>query len=197
MLIGTVIFLSLVVVLLAVPVTLTYQLSWRQTISADLRLIWAFGLVRADISPDQEKSKSDKPEDAHPKPGRRGGAPGKKNTDFLAAIRQPSFRRRILRFISDVWRAIQKKNVQLLVRMGLGDPADTGQLWGVFGPLSGMLARVRDIRITIVPDFLDSTFEVDSSGTIRVIPLQFVILALGLLLSPSIWRGVMLMRASG
>ena len=197
MLIGTVIFLSLVVVLLAVPVTLTYQLSWRQTISADLRLIWAFGLVRADISPDQEKSKSDKPEDAHPKPGRRGGAPGKKNTDFLAAIRQPSFRRRILRFISDVWRAIHKKNVQLLVRMGLGDPADTGQLWGVFGPLSGMLARVRDIRITIVPDFLDSTFEVDSSGTIRVIPLQFVILALGLLLSPSIWRGVMLMRASG
>jgi hypothetical protein len=196
-LIGTVIFLSLVVVLLAVPVTLTYQLSWRQTISADLRLIWAFGLVRADISPDQEKSKSDKPEDAHPKPGRRGGAPGKKNTDFLAAIRQPSFRRRILRFISDVWRAIHKKNVQLLVRMGLGDPADTGQLWGVFGPLSGMLARVRDIRITIVPDFLDSTFEVDSSGTIRVIPLQFVILALGLLLSPSIWRGVMLMRASG
>lgn len=196
MLIGTVIFLSLIVVLLAVPVTLTYQLSFRQTISADLRLIWAFGLVRADISPDRAKSKPDKPGDAHPKSGRRGGAPVKK-TDFLAAIRRPSFRRRILRFISDVWRAIHKKNVQLLVRIGLGDPADTGQLWGAFGPLSGMLARVRDIRITIVPDFLDSTFEVDSSGTIRVIPLQFVILAIGLLFSPSIWRGVMLMRASG
>jgi hypothetical protein len=196
-LIGTVIFLSLIVVLLAVPVTLTYQLSFRQTISADLRLIWAFGLVRADISPDREKSKPDKPEDAHPKSSRRSGAPGKKNTDVLAAIRQPSFRRRILRFISDAWRAIHKKNVQLLVRIGLGDPADTGQLWGAFGPLSGMLARVRDIRITLVPDFLDSTFEVDSSGTIRVIPLQFVILALGLLFSPSIWRGVMLMRASG
>jgi hypothetical protein len=196
-LIGTVIFLSLIVVLLAVPVTLTYQLSFRQTISADLRLIWAFGLVRADISPDREKSKPDKPEGAHPKPGRRDKAPSRKNTDVLAAIRQPSFRRRILRFIADVWRAIRKKNVELLVRIGLGDPADTGQLWGAFGPLSGMLARVRDIRITIVPDFLDPTFEVDSSGTIRVIPLQFVILALGLLFSPSIWRGVMLMRASG
>ena len=196
MLIGTVIFLSLIVVLLAVPVTLTYQLSFRQTISADLRLTWAFGLVRADISPNAEKSKSEKPEDAHPKSGRWGGAPGKK-TDFLVAIRQPSFRRRVLRFISDVWRAVHKKNVQLLVRIGLGDPADTGQLWGAFGPLSGMLARVRDIRITIVPDFLDSTFEVDSSGTIRVIPLQFAILALGLLFSPSIWRGVMLMRGSG
>jgi hypothetical protein len=60
-----------------------------------------------------------------------------------------------------------------------------------------MLARVRDIRITVVPDFIDATFEADSSGTIRVIPLQFVILALGLLFSPSIWRGIMLMRASG
>ena len=187
MLIGTVIFLSLIVVLLAVPVTLTYQLSFRQTISADLRLIWAFGLVRADISPDPAKSKS----------RRREGASGKKKSNVLVAIRRPSFRRRVLRFISDVWRAIHKKNVQLLVRIGLGDPADTGQLWAAFGPLSGMLARVRDIRIAIVPDFLDSTFEVDSSGTIRVIPLQFAILALGLLFSPSIWRGVMLMRASG
>ena len=72
---GAIVVLFLfVVMLLAVPVTLTYQLSWRQTFSADLRLIWAFGLVRADISPDQEKSKPDKPEDAHQKPGRRGGA---------------------------------------------------------------------------------------------------------------------------
>jgi hypothetical protein len=115
----------------------------------------------------------------------------------MAAIRQPSFRRRLLRFVRDLWRAIHKKNVQLMIRIGLGDPADTGQLWAACGPLSGVLARVRDVRITIMPDFLDSTFEVDSSGTIRVIPLQFATLALGLLLSPSIWRGIMLMRASG
>jgi hypothetical protein len=196
-LIGTVIFLSLIVILLAVPVTLTYQLSWRQAISADLRLTWAFGLVRADVSPDQAKSKSDKPEDARRKPGRRDRARGKKKPDFVAAIRQPSFRRRILRFVADVWRSIHKKNVRLLLRIGLGDPADTGQLWGAFGPLSGMLTRIRDVRITVVPDFLDSTFEADSSGTIRVIPLQFAFLALGLLFSPSIWRGVISMRATG
>jgi hypothetical protein len=96
-----------------------------------------------------------------------------------------------------VWRAIHKKNVRLLVRLGLGDPADTGQLWAIFGPLSAMLASLRDIRIAIEPDFLDTTFEVDSSGTIRLIPLQFAILALGLLFSPPMWRGIMLMRKSG
>lgn len=196
MLIGTVLFLSLIVILLAMPVTLTYQLSWKQTLSADLRLIWAFGLVRADVSPDPAKPKPDKPEAAVPKAGRKGRY-SRKNSNYLAAIRQPSFRRRLLRFMSDLWGAIHKQNVRLLVRMGLGDPADTGQLWAVLGPLSGMLARLRDIRVLIEPDFLDPTFEVDSSGTIRLIPLQFAVLVLGLLFSPPIWRGMMLMRKSG
>jgi hypothetical protein len=195
-LIGTVIFLSLIVTLLAIPVTLTYRLSWKQTLSANIRLKWAFGLVRADVSPDYATSKADKPEAAAQKTGGKSKSKAS-GINFMAAIRQPSFRRRILRFVSDVWFAIHKKNVQLLVRMGLGDPADTGQLWAVFGPLSGMLARLRSIKIAIEPDFLDTTFEVDSSGTVRMIPLQFVILAFGLLFSPPIWRGIMLMRASG
>jgi hypothetical protein len=195
-LIGTVIFLSLIVILLAVPVTMTYQLSWKQTLSANFRLNWAFGLIRADVSPDQVTSKPGKPEATLAKTDRRGRSPDKK-LNFLAAIRQRSFRRRILRFISDVWRAIHKKNVQLLVRLGLGDPADTGQLWGVLGPLSGAFAHPRDVRIAIEPDFLDSTFAVDSSGTIRMIPLQLAVLTLGLLFSPPIWRGIMLMRKTG
>ncbi|MDH4109504.1 MAG: DUF2953 domain-containing protein [Gammaproteobacteria bacterium] len=196
MLIGTVIFLSLIVILLAMPVTLTYQLSWKRTLSADLRLNWAFGLVRADVSPAQTTSKPDTPGAARKKAGRRGRSKGRK-TNIMAAIRQPAFRRRVLRFISDLWRRIHKKNVRLLVRLGLGDPADTGRLWAVIGPLTAMLARTRDASIAVEPDFLDATFEVDSSGTIRMVPLRFVILALGLLLSPPVWRGIVLMRTTG
>ena len=195
MLIGTVIFLSLIVILLAMPVTLTYQFSWKEAPSADLRLNWAFGLVRADVSPDLAEPGPDKPQVTRKKAARRGKSTGRKN--FMAAIRQAPFRRRMLRFVSDLWRTIHKKNVQLLVRLGLGDPADTGQLWAVLGPLSGMLARLRDIRVTIEPDFLDATLEVDSSGTIRMIPLQIAIIVFGLLFSPPIWRGIMSMRRSG
>jgi len=194
-LIGTVIFLSLIVILLAMPVTLTYQFSWKETPSADLRLNWAFGLVRADVSPDLAKPGPDKPEATRKKGARRGKSTGKKN--FMAAIRQAPFRRRMFRFVSDLWHTIHKKNVQLLVRLGLGDPADTGRLWAVLGPLSGMLARLRDIRVTIEPDFLDATLEVDSSGTIRMIPLQIAVIVVGLLFSPPIWRGIMSMRRSG
>ena len=193
---GTVIFLSLIVIVLAVPVTLTYQLSWKQTLSAQLRLNWAFGLLRADVSPDLGK-----PEAGEPETAREGAAwwrrSERKKANLIAAIREPGFRQRMLRFVSDVWRAIHKKNVRLLVRMGLGDPADTGQLWAVVGPLSGMLACARDATVVIEPDFLDSTLDVDSSGTIRVIPLQLTIIVLGLLVSPAVWRGIMLMRAAG
>ncbi len=196
MLVGTVIFLSLVVILLAMPVTLTYRLSWKQALSANLRLNWAFGLVRADVSPDRATPEDGKPEAARKKSAWWRNSKGRK-TDLMAALRQRAFRRRVLRFLSDVWQAIQKTNVQLLVRLGLGDPADTGRLWAALGPLSGMASRLRDIRIAIEPDFLDSTLEVDSSGTIRMIPLRVAVIAFGLLLSPTIWRGFIVMRASG
>lgn len=196
MLIGTVIFLSLVVILLAMPVTLTYRFSWPQAPSADLKVNWAFGLVRADVSPGSGKPKPGKPAAAGKKAGRRRKSKGRR-PNVMAAIRQPAFRRRMFRFGSDVWRAIHKQNVRLMVRMGLGDPADTGRLWAVLGPLSGILARRRDIRIAIEPDFLDATLDVDSSGTVRIVPLQLAIIALGLLFSPPVWRGIMLMRSSG
>ena len=195
MLVGTVIFLSLVVMLLALPVTLTYQCSWKQTLSADLRLNWAFGLVRVDVSPDLSKPEAGEPTALAKKErgwGRsKGGA-----SNVLAAIRQTSFRRRILRLVSDLWSAIHKKDVRLRIRTGLGDPADTGRLWAALGPLSGIFSRPGDISISIEPDFLDATFEADSSGIVRVVPLQIVIIALGLLISPAMWRGIMLMRTS-
>jgi hypothetical protein len=162
----------LLVTLLALPVTLTYQLSFKEKLSADVRLNWAFGLVNADVSPDPANPESDEAESARKKAGWRSKAKGDK-TKFVAAIREPAFRRRILRFAADVWRAIHKKNIELLVRVGLGDPADTGQLWGV------------------------ATFEVDGSGTMRMIPLQVVIIVLGLLVSPPFWRGIMLLRTPG
>ena len=196
MLVGTVIFLLLIVILLAMPVTLAYRLSWKKTLSASLKLNWAFGLVRADVSPDLSNPEPDQATAVARKGGWWGASTGRKS-NVLAAIRQSSFRRRILRLVSDLWSAIHKKDVRLWVRAGLGDPADTGRLWAVLGPLSGIFLRPGDISVAIEPDFLDATLEVDSSGIVRVVPLQIVIIALGLLVSPAMWRGFMLMRTSG
>lgn len=194
MLTGFLILLLLVVGLLAMPVTMTYRLSWKESFSGDLRVRLAFGLIRFGASSDRAKSQVDETAAARPEDVRPGRSRGNK-ANVLAAIRRKSFRRRMVKFISDVWTALRKENVRLRVRLGLGDPADTGQLWAVVGPVTGMLAGAPGVAVAIEPDFLDATFEVNSSGTVWLVPLQLMYIALGLLLSPAFWRGMRLMRA--
>lgn len=192
MLIGTALCLVGLVVLLAVPVTLSYSLSRRQALVGNVRLRWMFGLVRLELPLTQSGSTASK---------RRTGARRKRQDDstgrgsnVMAAIRQRAFRQRVVRFIGDAWGAVQTQGLRLRIRIGLGDPADTGQLWAVMGPVSGMLATVQNATIEIEPEFIDAVFELDSTGNVRVVPLRMIYLVLGLLASPSFWQGVRKMR---
>lgn len=186
-------FLLLIIALLAIPVTLTFQMSWQQEFQSDIELLWLFGLVRIRFSSPQSKRPSREGEERVQKISRLERSSRKKQ-NVIAVVRQKSFRRRIIRFIRDFWHAIHKRNVSLRVRVGLGDPADTGQLWAVVGPVAGILSSVKEASIEIVPEFLDNTFELDSSGNIRLIPLQMIYLTVGLLLSPPLWQGIKQMR---
>lgn len=193
MLTGMVTFLLLIIALLAVPVTLTFQMSWQQQLQGDMTLHWLFGLVRIRLPSFKPKSTTPEGEERAQKVGRYERSSRNKQNVF-AVVRQKSFRRRIIRFISDCWHAIHKRDVRLHLRIGLGDPADTGQLWAVVGPAAGILSNTKEASIEIVPEFFDETLELDSSGKIRLIPLRMICLTAGLLLSPPVWRGIKQMR---
>jgi hypothetical protein len=193
MLTGALLVLLVLLIVLAIPVTLTYRASWPQLVADRAELEWAFGLVRARIPLSQTRAPLPQNDKAKRSAGNAEQA-ARRGSHVVAAVRHKPFRRRILRFISDLWQAIHKKDVRLRVRVGLGDPADTGQLWAVVGPLAGMLANVRDASISIEPEFFDAIFTLDSAGRIRIIPLQMFYLCVVLLLSPHVWRGVMLMN---
>lgn len=194
MLSGIVAFLIVLILMLAVPVTLTYRVNWRRSFEANITLKWLFGLVRIPLP----STASTTPVGEQKTITSKGTKKRRTNrkTNPMVALRQSAFRRRLFRFVSDVWHAIHKQHVVLRIRIGLGDPADTGQLWAVLGPLSGMLATFQDILIEIEPEFVDTVFELDSSGNIRVIPLQLLYIASGLLVSPAFWRGVNQMRVA-
>lgn len=194
MLTGLTAFLLLLIALLAIPVTLTFEVSWRQVLHSDIKLRWAFGLVRVTIPPIEPGKPATEGEEPGQKVGRHERSPSKKHNIF-AVVRQKKLRRRIFRFLGDFWHAIHKKDLSLRVRIGLGDPADTGQLWAVCGPVAALLANVRDVSIDIEPEFLDAIFELDSSGSLRIIPLQLVYLTVALLLSPPVWQGIRTIRA--
>ena len=81
------------------------------------------------------------------------------------------------------------------MRLGLDDPADTGLLWGVIGPVAALLGAAERISVRVEPDFAAETIDVDSSGQIRLIPLRPLVLTAMLGCSPAIWRGLRHMRA--
>jgi len=192
---GVALFLLLLLVLLAIPVTLTFRLAWHQALQGQVQLGWAFGLIRVRIplsKPESGSTQGEKPLQKRArsrKPARKGGNP-------FRLMRQKPFRRRVIRFVGELWRAVHKQDVRLWLRVGLGDPADTGQLWAIMGPLAGVLASTREASITIEPDFMDPLFEFEGSGRIRFVPLQLLWLTLAMLLSPPVRQGMRQMRTA-
>lgn len=194
MLSAALIILLVLFVLLTIPVTLTYRLSWQRELQANVTLQWLFGLVRVRLAPPASAEQAASDEERVKDPvGSKPKRPRKKIKP-LAALRLKPFRQRALRFGQDIWRALAKRDLYLRIRVGLGDPADTGQLWALCGPLSGWLANLEDASIELEPEFVDAVFELDSSGKISVIPLQLLYLVLGLMCSRPFWEGIRRMR---
>ena len=195
MLTGLLVFLLVLMALLAIPVTVLFRLSWPDNRGNDVQLHWWFGLVRVRLPAEPSASESAE-RDFGRIEKKRPARQSQEDRNVWAAIRQTRFRRRVLRFIGDVWAAIHKHEIRLRMRIGLGDPADTGQLWAFIGPCSGVLASVRSVAIEVEPEFQKETLELAGRGRIRIVPLQLLYLAGALCLSPSIWRGVQAMRTS-
>lgn len=191
---GLLIAFLLLITLLAIPLTLRFHITWDQVLNTQLRLTWAFGLLRISLPTNQaQTSRTEEENTTLSRP--RTHKPTSNKLSLFRALRQRPFRQRILRFISDFWRAFKKQDMKLHLRIGLGDPAETGQLWALVGPVSGILASTQDAEIAIEPAFIDQTFELDARGEIQVIPLQLFYLITVLILSPVLWKGIREARA--
>ena len=112
----------------------------------------------------------------------------------LATLRQAAFRGRVYRLAGDLVRAIHVHRVRLRMRLGLGDPADTGLLWAVVGPVNAV-AQWRDVDVRIEPDFLEPVLELHAEGGVEIVPLRFVLLAIGFALSPPTIRAWRTLRS--
>jgi hypothetical protein len=190
---GLAIFLLTPGILLTIPLTVHFELFWRQDLKGYVTLFWLFGLIRIRIFLPNSKLSSAKNK-KWMQGFKRAKSSSAGETHFFTGLRQKAFRRRIIRYLHDCWHAIHKTNVTVHGRVGLGDPADTGQFWAIMGPITAMLENIRSASIHIEPEFIDATLELESHGKIRFVPLQLCYLTIGLFLSPTIWRGVRLKR---
>ncbi|RCX31299.1 DUF2953 domain-containing protein [Thioalbus denitrificans] len=176
--------------LLAVPLELAFSVR-RDGVRREGRgsLRWLFGLVRVRLGGPGERVRAGPGRPASRRP-RRGGGGARR---MLALVQVEGFGSRLLRLARDLFRRIRIQELSLRVRLGLDDPADTGRLWAVVGPLAA-LPGLR--RVAIEPEFAAETFELDGRGRIRIVPLRLLSVLLRFALSPVTLRAVYATRAA-
>lgn len=182
--------LALLIALLSVPLTIVFSIHRINEIQGHVRFRWLFGLVRIQLRlPRSARA------EAQPQPTARKKAtppgPRRKTANprgMLALLKQPAFRRRVHQFMRDMLAATHAQHLFLRLRIGLGDPADTGCLWAIIGPLAGMAQNLQRARVRIEPEFMQPLFEVETHGRFRLVPIQFIALTVALLLSPAMLR---------
>ena len=189
---------GLLVLLLAVPVDVAFRFAGIEAFAGQITMRWLFGLVRFRI----RVPRAAKPELSEPQPEpQAAGARAKpeahgRRTNMFAVLRQAAFRRRVYRFVKDLVRAVHAHELYVRMRLGLGDPADTGRLWAFVGPLNALAQNLPSAEIRVEPEFIDPVFEFEAHGRFLLIPLRFIVLTIAFALSPSSIRAWRILQGS-
>ena len=194
---GTLIAISaLLVLLLAIPILLAFRFEGTSVEGNDaykghVTLRWLFGLVRIRFPvPGDRKVQASRTR------RRTSNAQGKHvnrnaGNNVIAVLRQAAFRKRVYRLAKDLVLAANLHQLSLKLRLGLGDPSDTGRLWAAIGPLNAAAQYIPDAQIEIEPEFMEALLEFHVSCQARIVPLQFLGLAIAFACSPAsirAWR---------
>lgn len=174
----------MLILLLAIPLDLSFAFSVRDDVEGRMTIGWLFGLVRFPVSLTQEKKEA--AEKKQSKAPRKKRKPEPPRVTYL--IRSGEFWRWSNRLLKRLLGHIKVYSLFLRVRLGLGDPADTGRLWAVAGPISALLASIPVARINIEPNFMQAELQVESEGQIRIYPIRLIAVAVSTALSPTTWR---------
>lgn len=179
--------LLLLVVFLAIPVELKFDLRrWEGERKSHVTLVWLFGTVRLPLGTKARPKPEQPRKEEKVKEGRRRAGPSR----MLSMLQTEGFPGRVLQLARDLLRRIRIRDLSLDARLGLDDPADTGRLWGVVGPLAVMLPSSRAMQVSIQPDFAAEVFEYQGQGHISIIPIQVLALLLAFSLSPITLRAL-------
>lgn len=166
--VGVVAFL---VLLLSVPVSMAFDIEKDTDLRKSLRLRWLFGLVQKELGGPKRPAR----------PKRRKGRKGFRV--FTRLVTTKGFVKRILVFLKRLIKAVQIRRLQAYLRIGLDDPADTGQLLGIIWPALAFAPSSPSINIAIEPDFQEATLQGYGRGLIRVFPIQLIWIVLRFLVS--------------
>ena len=182
-----IIVVALIAALLAIPFDVKFKIQRQEEFYSDIAVRWLFGHVKLNTS-SQRGHKPAKTRKTTKIKKTKINKTKKKRTNAKAAkdlLWNARFRYRFFKFVKDMIKAIHIASFYLRLRLGLDDPADTGRLWALLGPLSVFLANFSNSKVQLQPDFETEIVYLESNGRIRIVPLQVIFTIFAFLLSPT------------
>ena len=190
---------GLLAFVLCVPVAVAFRVRGIEPLDGTVAIRWMFGLVRTEARLFQARAPAPRKQRlacaARPADRRRGS--GRGGAKVLAVLRQPALRHRIGRLLRDLVRAAHPRQIGLRLRLGLGDPADTGRLWALLWPLDMWFRQSGHAQVRIEPEFMEAALDFEAHGQVQVVPIQLLALAIAFALSPATLRAWRLLADRG
>lgn len=161
----------LILLVLLVPVYIVFAIGG----GGRVRVKWLFGLVGKELGVGKKQPGPERPL------GRRKRGSLRM---LLRILSTRGFVQWSWRFLAQFLRTIRVRDLELRLRLGLGDPAETGFLLAAIGPVLASVPPAQSIAMQVEPDFGDGTFQAYCTGAVRVFPVQIVWLLPRFVLSP-------------
>ena len=166
--VGIVLF---IVLILSIPIEMAFD---TRRPGAKARVGWAFGLLWKDVGGGKKKPK---------RPKKKKKRPGAKTfRDFLANRGSVNG---LLKLARRIIGGIRVKQLDVHLRMGLDDPADTGMLYAVIWPILIPLNHIGSGNVQMDIRFEEAVLDFTGQGHVRVVPAQTIWAVLLFGLSPA------------
>jgi len=158
----------LFILLLAVPVDVSFSLERDGSFSLRARVGWMFGLIGKNIGGKKRKKTVEKAKER--KTTRRRGSV----RSLLAVLTTEGFPQKLYGLIREILRIVKIRELKASFRIGLGDAAETGMLFAVLAPAMVFVRAYSSAEVQLEPDFEQERLEGYCKGDVRAVPIKFV-----------------------
>jgi len=172
--------LAALVGLLAAPIHLSVRLEREACWGGRVMVRWLFVQFSRDL--------------AGPRPGPGPRKPSRTRPSRFrwktvrTVLRVPGLLPWAGRFLVRLYRAVRLDRLSVSLRIGLGDPADTGRLFGLLAPAVLWCGRWPRLDVGLEPDFALGAVTGRAEGVLRLYPARVIGSALLLLASTTAFR---------
>ena len=166
---------GLIVLVLCVPIDLTFNLDTSRSEKFRIKLVWLFGLIGKQIKREKGKPKKKALKEKLPEK-KRGKKRKREFKTILKILRTKGLLRIIKKLVRDILSQFKIRELAVNVKLGLDNPADMGFVYALIGVTKPFLNLPPQYQIRVQPYFLEElSLEGYLNGLLRLQPIGLII----------------------